>query len=174
MKRICVLICLLILFSITLHAQGPGNKATGSIVRGSPGLPSGILTFSAHEKVEMENGKTRPVKGLVTFYALSDSSRYWVAEVACVQVIDEVDAVFAGRLIAVSGYGFEVGQYMKFWVQDYGEPGVGIDKLHTELERVDPGGAFDFCESPPLSPESMARHWEVHEGNIQVHFRRDE
>ena len=174
MRRICVLVCIVTLFSITLHAKGPANKATGDVVRGRPDNPSGILTFSAHEKVEMPNGKTRPAKGLVTFFHLSDSSRYWVTQVECVQVIDEVNAVFAGRFVTVAGYGFEIGQYMKFWVQDYGEPGVGVDKLYTEYEREDPGNAFDFCEFPPSDPEGMARHWEVHEGNIQVHFRMDE
>lgn len=174
MRSICVLICIATLFSITLHAQGPANKATGEVVRGTPDRPSGTMTFSAHEKVEMENGKTRPAKGLVTFFRLSNSSRYWVVQVECVQVIDEVDAVFAGRIIAVSGFGFEVGEYMKFWVQDYGEPGAGIDKLYTEYEREDPGNAFDFCEFPPPSPEGMARHWEVYEGNIQVHYQMDE
>ena len=174
MKRICVLICIVTLFSITLHAQGPANKATGTIVRGTPDVPSGKMTFSAHEKIEMKNGKTRPAKGLVSFFSLLDSSRYWVTQVECVQVIDEVNAVFAGRFISVSGYGFEIGQYMKFWVQDFGEPGAGLDKLSTEFERGDPGNAFDFCEFPPPNPESMARQWEVHEGNIQVHFRLDE
>lgn len=174
MKRTCVLVCIVALFSITLHAKGPANKVTGEVVRGTPEIPLGVMTFTAHEKVEMENGKTRPAKGLVTFFRLSDSSRYWVVQVECVQVIDEVDAVFAGRIIAVSGFGLEVGQYMKFWVQDYGEPGVGIDKVYTEYEREDPGNAFSFCEFPPSGPEGMARHWEVHEGNVQVHFREDE
>jgi hypothetical protein len=174
MRSICFLICVSVLVSITLCAAGPANKATGDIIRGVPENPSGILTFTAHEKVEMANGKTRPAKGLVTFFNLTDSSRYWVAEVECAQVIDEVDAVFAGRFIVVSGYGFELGQYMKFWVQDYGEPGIGVDKLYTEYEREDPGNAFDFCESPPPDPTSMARRWEVHDGNIQVHYRLHE
>jgi hypothetical protein len=174
MKRICLLLCVVTLFAITLHAQGPANKATGRVVRGGAAFLSGTVTFSAHEQVELKNGKTRPAKGLVTFFNLQNSSRYWVAQVECVQVIDEVNAVFAGRFVTVSGYGFELGQYMKFWVQDFGEPGAGLDKLYTEYEREGPGAAFDFCESPPPNPWEMAREWEVHEGNIQVHFHMDE
>ena len=131
--------------------------------------------FTAHEGVEMRNGKTGAAKGMQTAYIVGDSYRYWAIDVKCVNVLNEYEAVFAGEVVMTSGVGsVSRGDYFKIWVQDYGEPGAGVDKLFTARTSPDDvdvvADAMDFCQTPENQFESMVP-WDVAEGNIQVHYR---
>jgi hypothetical protein len=180
MKRTCVLASVFALLTLTVYAGGPANKATGSVIRVRAGTDPATaagwqFNFTAHEKVEMRNGKTRAAKGMQTAYMVGDSSRYWAIDVKCVNVLDEYEAVFAGEVVMTSGLNrVNRGDYVKVWVQDYGEPGAGADMLFTS--RTSPNDvdvvadAIDFCQTPENHFDSMIP-WDVAEGNIQVHYR---
>jgi len=170
MKRTSFLIFVLAFLTFSIYAKGPANKATGSILRGVD-TPNFIVEFTAHESVAMKNGKTRPAKGMVTAYHLTNSDSYWAVDVECVNVISETDAVFAGSIVlSGSRWSQFVGDYMKFWVYDGGEPGAFTDKIYTEKIPDDPDEtemAMEFCENP----YHLNKDWNVFEGNIQVHYR---
>lgn len=170
MKRVAILALVLPFLTFAVYAGGPANKVTGSFIRGVS-TPNFVVEFTAHESVVMKNGKTRPAKGMVTAYHLTNSDRYFATEVTCVNVISETDAVFAGPVI-LAGPDWEswVGEYFLNWVHDDGEPGAYADEYHTS-RVTDWSEAMNFCANPPDDPEEMNRHWTVFEGNIQVHYR---
>jgi len=155
--------------TFVVFAGGPANKATGSIIRGK-GAPSWVMEFTAHESVVMGNGKNRPAKGMATAYHIYDSNKYWAMDIECVKVIDEVNAVFAGQIVVESGMNWNVGNYMRNWIEDNGEPGVLADVSHSGITDSWET-AMLFCSDPPDNPNGFKHHWTVFEGNIQVHYR---
>ena len=169
MKRISGLVVVFAFFTFAVHANGPANKVTGSFIRGVYN-PNFAIELTAHESIVMKNGKTRPAKGMVTAYHLTNSERYFAVDVTCVNVISETDAVFAGPIV-LAGQDWEtwVGEYFLNWVHDGGEPGAYADEYHTS-RTPDAIEAMNFCETPPIGSEDMNRHWTVFEGNIQVHY----
>ena len=170
MNRVGITAFVLPLLTFSVYANGPANKVTGSFLRGVD-APNFAIELTAHESVVMKNGKTRPVKGMVTGYHLTNSNRYFAVDVKCVNVISETDAVFAGPIVlAGPDWEFWVGQYFLNWVHDGGEPGAYADEYHTS-RTPDAIEAMNFCETPPASHEEMNRHWTVFEGNTQIHYR---
>lgn len=170
MRRLGILASVLLFFTFAVYANGPANKATGSFIRGTSS-PNFVVDFTAHESVVMQNGKTRPAKGMVTGYHLTNSNRYYAIDVTCVNVISETDAVFAGPIVlAGSDWEIWVGDYFLNWVHDGGEPGAFADEYHTSKIDNNWEAAMSFCQNPPASPEDMNRHWTVFEGNIQIHY----
>jgi hypothetical protein len=170
MKRVGILAFLLPFFTFAAYANGPVNKVTGSFLRGVD-VPNFAIELTAHERVVMKNGKTRPAKGMVTAYHLTKSDRYFAFDVECVNVISETDAVLSGRIV-MAGPDWEIwiGEYFLNWVHDGGEPGAYADEYHTS-RTPDAIEAMNFCENPPESPVDMGKHWTVFEGNIQIHYR---
>jgi hypothetical protein len=169
MKKTCALISVFALLTLAVYAGGPANKTTGSIIRGKGG-PTWLMEFTAHESVQMQNGKTRPAKGMASAYSIFDSSRYWAMDVVCVTVIDEFNAVFAGPIVVASGASFTTDDYMKIWVYDGGEPGAGVDMTFSGITG-DATEAMAFCSDPPPDPSELRHAWNVFEGNVQVHYR---
>lgn len=169
MRRLTILISVAALLTVLVPGapgNGPGNKATGHFVReNQSGTRQFVVFLSVHEAVEMPNGKTRPVKGVVMAYEVDNPDNYWVADVLCARVLDEENAVFAG---ATSG---PLGPYMKFWVHDGGEPGAWEDVFYSQ-GYLDITGATAICTDP--DPEYPAKQWNVVDGNIQVHFLEPE
>jgi hypothetical protein len=179
MKRLIVFVSFVGLLSLTLFAGGPGNKATGSLIRvrdvTNPGSQPWKLEFAAHEPVVMKKGKIRPAKGMALAYKVDDSSKFWAIDVKCVNVLDEENAVFAGEVVMTSDVGnVKEGDYLKLWVQDFGEPGAGTDFVYSvRKSKEDPDlmpDVVDFCENPENHFDSMGL-WYVVDGNLQVHFR---
>lgn len=170
MKRVGILAFVLLFFTFSVHATDSANKATGNFIRGIDN-PNFVVDFTAHEKVIKKNGKTHPAKGMITGYSLANSNRYFAVNVTCVNVLSETDAVFAGPIV-LAGPDWEVwvGEYFLNWVHDGGEPGAFADEFHTS-RTADWNEAMDFCDSPPVDPESgLNKHWTVFEGNIQIHY----
>jgi hypothetical protein len=109
MKRAGIFGFVLLFLTIAVYANGPTNKVTGSFIRGMA-APNFAIELTAHESIVMANGKTRPAKGMVTAYHLTNTSR----------TPDVIEAM-------------------------------------------------NFCETPPVGPEELNKHWTVFEGNIQIH-----
>ena len=169
MKRVGIFAFVLPLLTFSVYANEPANKVTGSFIRGAS-APNFAIELTAHESVVMKNGKTRPVNGMVTAYHLTNSNRYFVVDVKCVNVINETDAVFAGPIVlAGPAWTQWIGEYFLNWVHDDGEPGAYADGYYTS-RTPDWNEAMNFCETPPFGPEEMNKHWTVFEGNIQIHY----
>lgn len=170
MKRTGILSLLLLFVTFAVHANGPANKTTGSFIQGNT-EPRFAVEFTAHEGVVMKNGKTRPAKGMLSAYHLTNPNRFYAVDVSCVNVFSETDAVFVG-LIVMAGPDWDqwVGDYRLLWVHDGGEPGAFSDTFHTGRVE-DPVVAMEFCTNPPANPGDTGMDWVVYEGNIQIHYR---
>lgn len=170
MKSVGIIALLTLLVTFAVEANGPVNKATGHFIQGHDN-PNIAIDFTAHEGVVMKNGKTRPAKGMLTAYNLTNADRYYAVNITCVNVISETDAVFVGPVLTAGpDWAHWVGFYRLNWVHDGGEPGAFTDEFHTSMVE-NPVDAMEFCTNPPDTPDEMGRHWNVFEGNIQVHYR---
>ncbi len=169
MKKVIV-ITLAVILVLTLGtglalAEGPAEKATGTVGLAVTGWPGWYADFNAHEVMDDEE----PLLG-------KGSMRMWNDEIGEVRelrydvkyVLVEGDEAWFAVVCNWDSWGTFVGQWFFVKVQDTETPGSKGDRMGWDRIKgvVDPEGTAKGMVEDKLEPVNW---WYVTDGNLVVH-----
>ena len=157
-------------FSTSVSAKGPHNKATGSVTwtarTNQPvhkQIPGIVSEFNAHDMGPGMNDKGSMSITIPENNVTGDGTR--VFDIACVHVTDG-EAWFAGAVVEADGdFAGSEGDVNLFWVLDGSTSGAEADKIGG----MPYGSLTAACAA--VENEAWTGSGDVTAGNLMVHYK---